>query len=169
MTGRPINGRWSSYSQNVARLSTNAKEKCSHDWYYSHITQTDGRPMVGEPKWENRAIVGRRRHRVWQIFWSADNFFVEAPKLKVSLTDPPIFRGFVIGEASGDDRRWSADIGRWHFIKEPSADRRQISAVIRPMIARLSANHKLWFVLYYLQYMCPHYLRNYIILFSGFV
>ena len=35
--------------------------------------------------------------------------FVEARKLKVSLTDAPIFRGFVIGEASGDGRPVSAD------------------------------------------------------------
>ena len=61
-----------------------------------------------------RPIVGRRRHRFWLNFWSADDFFVEAPKLKVSLTDPPIFMGFVIGEASGDGRpmsgRQSADV-----------------------------------------------------------
>ena len=76
--------------------------------YYSHITQTDGRPTVGEQNFGKsggrRPIVGRRRHRFWLIFWSADDFFVEAPKLKVSLTDPPIFIGFVIGETSGDDR-----------------------------------------------------------------
>ena len=57
------------------------------------------KPTVGEQK-----IVGRCLHRFWQIFLSADAFFVEAPKLKVSLTDPPIFRGFVIGEESGDGR-----------------------------------------------------------------
>ena len=61
-----------------------------------------------------RPIVGRHRHRFWLILWSADDFFVEAPKLKVSLTDPPIFIGFVIGEATGDDRpmigRQSADM-----------------------------------------------------------
>ena len=61
-----------------------------------------------------RPIVGRRRHRFWLNFWSADDFFVEAPKLKVSLTDPPIFMGFVIVEASGDGRpmigRQSADV-----------------------------------------------------------
>ena len=103
---------------------------------------------------ENRATSADclpRRHWFWLILWSADDIFVEAPKLKVSLTDPPIFRGFVIGEASGDGRpmigrrfeeiylmisvegrpiigRQSADnrqtVGRSHFIKEPSADRR---------------------------------------------
>ena len=31
-------------------------------------------------------------------------FFVKAPKLKVLFTDLPIFRGFVIGQASGNDR-----------------------------------------------------------------
>ena len=67
--------------------------------------------------------IGRRRHRFWQNFWSADDFFVEAPKLKVSLTDPPIFRGFVIGEASGDDR---STIGRFfhHDIGRKSPDHR---------------------------------------------
>ena len=117
--------------------------------------------------------VGRHWHRFWQIFWLADDFFVEAPKLKVSLTDPPIFMGFVIGEASGDGRpiigRQSADflksfhydigrqsavdrqrVGRWHFIREPSADRRRISTVIRPMITRLSAiiNYCLCYIVY---------------------
>ena len=65
-----------------------------------------------------RPIVGRRRHRFLQIFWSADDFFIKAPKLKVSLTDPPIFIGFVIGEASGDGRpmigRQSADFKKNH-------------------------------------------------------
>ena len=79
---------------------------CNARLYYSHITQTDGR-------WAKNGKIGRRRPRFWKIFWSADDFFVEAPKLKVSLTDPPIFRGFVIGEASGDGRpmigRQSAD------------------------------------------------------------
>ena len=46
----------------------------------------------------------------------------------------------IIGRQSADDRQ---TVGRWHFIKEPSADRRRISAVIRPMIARLSTDHKL--------------------------
>ena len=105
--------------------------------------------------------IGRRRHRFWLNFWSADDFFVEAPKLKVSLTDPPIFMGVVIGEASGDGRpmigrrfkeinimisaegrpiigRQSADdrqtVGRWVFIKESSADRRRY----RPSFGRWS-------------------------------
>ena len=71
--------------------------------YYSHITQTDGRPTVSEPK------VGKSAD-----FWSADDFFVDTTKLKVSFTDPPIFRGFVIGEESGGGRpmigRQSADV-----------------------------------------------------------
>ena len=37
-------------------------------------------------------------------FWSADDFFVEATKLKVSLNDPPIFMTFLIGKSSGDGR-----------------------------------------------------------------
>ena len=122
-------------------------------------------------------------------FLVSRRFFAKAANLKISLTNPPIFGGFVIGEASGDGRpmigrhfedffikrsaesrpiigHQSADdrqtVGRWHFIKESSADRRRISAVIRPIIARLSANHKLWFVLNCLQCMYPHYLWNYI-------
>ena len=104
-------------------------------------------------------------------FWSANDFIVEAPKLKVSPTDLPIFKSFVVGEAPAIIVWWStvsrrlfkeiymisavarpiigrplADyrqtVFRWHFIKEPSADRRQTSAVIRPMIARLSVDHK---------------------------
>ena len=64
-------------------------------------------------KWENRATslsadVGTDFGR---FFGRPTTFFLEAPKLKVSLTDPPIFRGFVIGEASGDGRPM---IGR-HF------------------------------------------------------
>ena len=53
----------------------------------------------------------------------------------------------IIGRQSADDRQ---TVGRCHFIKESSADRRRISAVIRPMVARLSADHKMWFVFYYL-------------------
>ena len=49
-----------------------------------------------------------------RFFRRSMTFFAEAHKLKVSLTDLPIFRGFVIGEASGDGRpmidRQSADI-----------------------------------------------------------
>ena len=47
--------------------------------------------------------IGRRRYRFCLLFGRPTTFLVEAPKLKVSLTDPSIFRGFVIGEASGDD------------------------------------------------------------------
>ena len=58
----------------------------------------------------------------------------------------------IIGRQSADGRQ---TVGRWQFIKEPSADRYRISAVIRPIIARLSADHKLMFVLYCLQFMYP--------------
>ena len=81
-----------------------------------------------------RPIVGRRRHRFWKIFWSADDFFVEAPKLKVSLTDPPIFRGFVIGEASGDGRPMIGRRFEDFFI--------MISAEGRPIIGRQSADDR---------------------------
>ena len=49
----------------------------------------------------------------------------------------------IIGRQSADDRQ---TVGRWHFTKEPSVDRLWISAVSRPMIARLSTDHKLWFM-----------------------
>ena len=62
-----------------------------------------------------------------------------------------------IGRQSADDRQ---TIGRWHFTKELSVDRLWISAVSRPMIARLSTDHKLWFMLYCLQWMFPHNLWN---------
>ena len=65
----------------------------------------------------------------------------------------------IIGRQSADNRQ---TVGRWHFIEEPSADRRRISAVIRPMFARLSADHIFWFVLYCVQCIYPHYLWNYI-------
>ena len=74
---------------------------------YTTVTllKPTGRPTVGEQK---MGKIGRRRPMSAPIladfFWSADDFFVEAPKLKVSSTDPPIFMGFVIGEASGDGR-----------------------------------------------------------------
>ena len=35
----------------------------SQPLYYSHITQTDGRPTVGEPKMGKSGDVGQRRHR----------------------------------------------------------------------------------------------------------
>ena len=151
------------------------------DWLFwgftsLYTTVTLPKPTVARQsvskKWENRATSSDCRPTSAPNFWSADDFLVEAPKLKVPLTNPPIFMGFVIGEASGgglpDDRptigqlfedfvimisaegrpiigRQSADdrktVGRWHFIKKPSEDRRRISAFIRPMITRLSADH----------------------------
>ena len=148
--------------------------------HYPYRRSADGRWAKIWKIGRRRPIVGRHRHRFWLIFWSADDFFVEAPKLKVSLTDPPIFCGFAIGGSVGrlspDDRptvgrlfgeiyimisadgrpiigRQSADdrqtVGRWlvieRTVKEPSADTCRTSAVIRPMIARLSADHKTYF------------------------
>ena len=72
--------------------------------HYPNRRSADGRRAKFGKIGRRRPIVGGRRHRFWLNFWSADDFFVEAPKLKVSLTDPPIFIGFVIGEASGDNR-----------------------------------------------------------------
>ena len=79
-------------------------EKIILQSHYPNRQSPDGRWAKNGKIGRRRPIVDRRRHRFWKIFWSADDFFVEAPKLKVSLTDPPIFRGFVIGEASGDGR-----------------------------------------------------------------
>ena len=65
---------------------------------------------------ENRATSGDCRPMSAPIladFMVGRRVFCRSTKLKVSLTDPPIFRGFVIGEASGDGRpmigRQSAD------------------------------------------------------------
>ena len=135
------------------------------------------------------ATVTRWWAKIWKIwrqvlvdFGLADDFFVEAPKLKVSLTD---FQGFC---HRWSVRRWSPDIrptvwrnlhhdidrrspdhresiGRrspddWSvtFYQNPSPDRRRMSAVIRPIIVRLKADHKLLFVLYWLQCIFPYHL-----------
>ena len=74
----------------------------------SYTTVTLPKATVGEPKMGKSGDVDRLSADVGtdfgRFFWSADAFFVEASKLKVSLTDPPIFIGFVIGEASGVGR-----------------------------------------------------------------
>ena len=141
--------------------------------HYPNRRSADGRRAKFWKIGRRRPIVGRHRHRFWLIFWSADDFFVEAPKLKVSLTDPPIFIGFVIGESSGDDRpmigRQSADawkkfsswyrleVARSLGVNRPTIARRSVDAILsknhrqtdagyRPMVARLSADHKMWFV-----------------------
>ena len=150
---------------------------CRHmyDWNIVNCdvktTNSPHRRQRMSKNWENRPTLAHIRPTsapILAIFWSADDCIVEAgaPKLKVSLTDPPFFRCFVIGEALADGLpiigRQSVDdpqtVGRWFFfIKEPSARNRRISVV---MIVRLSADHKLWFVLYCLQCSCPHYLWN---------
>ena len=114
--------------------------------HYPNRQSPDGRWAKYVKIGRRRPIVGRRRHRFWMIFWSADDFFVEAPKLKVSLTDPPIFRGFVIGEASGDGRpiigRQSADVlkifSSWYRPKVARS-----SGVNRPTIDRRSVDDNL--------------------------
>ena len=130
--------------------------------HYPNRRSPDGRWAKNGKIGRRWPIVGRHRHRFLQIFWSADDFFVEAPKWLIRR-----FSGFChrwgVGRWSPDDRPTvcrpfkeiyimkSADrrpiigrqsavdrptVGRWHFIKEPSADRRRISAVIRPMVGR---------------------------------
>ena len=111
--------------------------------HYPNRRSPDGRWAKIGKIGRRRPIVGRHRHRFWLIFWSADEFFVEAPKLKVSLTDPPIFRGFVIGEASGDGRpmigRQSADyLKKFSPCYRPKVARS--SGVNRPTIARRSVD-----------------------------
>ena len=134
----------------IFRVYLYSPKNC-YNYYLSFILQShypnrrspDGRWAKNEKIGRRRPIVGRRRHRFWQIFWSADDFFVEAPKLKVSLTDLPIFRGFVIGEASGDGRpmigRQSPDFLKiflsWYRPKVARS-----SGVNRPTIARRSVD-----------------------------
>ena len=84
-----------------------------HVFSSRYASVTIPKPTSGDRRWAKIGKIGRRRHRFWRIFWSDDAFFVEAPKLKVSLTDRPIFKSFEIGEASGDGHpmisRQSAD------------------------------------------------------------
>ena len=161
--------------------------------HYPNRQSADGRRAKFWKIGRRRPIVDRRRHRFWLNFWSADDIFVEAPKLKVSLTDPPIFMGFVIGEASGDCRpmigRQSADVFKkftpWYRpkvarssgVNRPTIARRSVDEDLSKIrrqtdadigrhsadVARLSADHKMWFVLYFLWCMYPHYVWNWII------
>ena len=103
--------------------------------HYANRRSADGRRTKFWKIGRCRPIVGRRRHRFWLNFRSADDFFVEAPKLKVSLTDPPIFMGFVIGEASGDGRP---------MIDRQSADvLKKFTSWYRPKVARSSGVNRL--------------------------
>ena len=143
--------------------------------------------MVGRQKLEISSDFDQKSTLISANCLFGNDFFVDAPKLKDSLTDPPIFRGFVIMTVREIVKRWSADsrstffaefyimisaegrpiigrqstddrqtVGRWYFIKEQLPNRRRISTVIRPMIARLSADRKHWFVVYWSQCMYPH-------------
>ena len=77
-----------------------------------NTTVTLPKPTVGEQNFGKSGDIGTDFGCFF--FVGRRLFFVEAPKLKVLLTDPPIFRGFVIGEASGDGRpmigRQSVDV-----------------------------------------------------------
>ena len=81
----------------------------------------------------------------WSIEWcSPDNQMTidrhfEEIYIQISADSCPI-----IGLQWADDRQ---TVGGWHIIKEMSAYRRRISAVILPMITRMSTDHKLWIVL----------------------
>ena len=83
----------------------------------TNTTVTLPKPTVARrsvsKKGENRATSADVGIDFGRFFGRPTIFFVKALKLKVSLTDPPIFRGFVFGEASGNGRpiigRQSAD------------------------------------------------------------
>ena len=101
---------------------------------------------------------------------------VEAPQLKVSLTDPPIFKGFVIGEASGDGRpmigRQSADFlkifSSWYRSKiaRQSVDdillrnRRQTDAGYRPLFGRWSPDCRPIITINHGLFMCYNIVNN---------
>ena len=119
-----------------------------NDLYNNHITQTDGRPTVMEQIMETRATSADCRPTsasiLVDIFFPADDFFVEASQFKVSLTYPPIFIGFVLGEASDDGRpmigRPSADVLK-KFTERNRPKFARSSGVNRPTIARQSVDH----------------------------
>ena len=117
-------------------VPTSADNRPTSPDFYKFCSSTVSRPsvLVGEPKMEKSGDVGRLPADIGtnfcRFFLSADDFFVEAAKLKVSLTDSPIFIGFVIGEASGDGRPWSAD-----FLKI-------FSSWYRPKVARSSGANR---------------------------
>ena len=128
-----------------------------------------------------RPIVGRRRHRFWLMFSSADVFFCRSTQVKSFVYRSADFHGIC--------HRWS--VGRWspddrptfwrnlhHVIGRrlpnhrasirPTIARRSVDDVLSKnrrqtdadMVARLSADHKMWFVLYSLYYMYLHYVWN---------
>ena len=101
--------------------------------HYSNRLSPDGRwANIGNIE-RRRPIVGWHRHRYLPIFWSANAFFfVEAPKLKVSLADLSIFRDFVIVETSGNGRHFIS----WNRPKVASS-----SGVNRPTITRRSVDN----------------------------
>ena len=74
----------------VARFSVSKNE----EWGF---LETDGR------------IVGRCFHRFWMRLWSADDFFVETTKLKISLNDPPFFMTFSSVKRQAMVARWSTN------------------------------------------------------------
>ena len=153
--------------------------------YYPNRRSPDGRWAKTGEIGRRRPIVGRRRHRFWQIFWSADDCVCRSTQVKSFVDRSADFHGFChrwsVGRWSPDDRptigRLFEDYfimisaeGRLIIIGRQSVDdrqtvddilsknRRQTDAGYQPMIARLSADHKLWFVLCLLQwmYIYPH-------------
>ena len=124
--------------------------------HYPNRRLPDGRWAKNRKIGRRRPMVGRRRHRFWYIFRSADDFFVEAAKLKVSLNDPPILQGFVIGEVSGDGRpligRQSADIlkilSSWYRPKVARS-----SGVVATLNVKITLNVKMFTLKLYCRYL----------------
>ena len=144
--------------------------------YGSHrfILQSLPKPTVGQQNFRKSGDVGHDCRPTSASILA--EYLVEAPKLKVSLTDPQIFMGFAIGKASGwspDDRptfwrnlhhnigrrspdhrasigRRSPDSRSMRFYQRTVGRQTPLSAVIRPIVAWQSADHKMWFVLYFL-------------------
>ena len=61
--------------------------------HYPNRPSPEGRSIKIGKIGRHRPIVFRRRHRFLILFRSVDDCFVEAPKLKVPITYPPIVRG----------------------------------------------------------------------------
>ena len=52
-----------------------------------------------DSRWAKIGKIGRHRLIYWSAVWQ---LFCRSTKVKILLTDPPFFRGFIIGEESGD-------------------------------------------------------------------
>ena len=94
-----------------------------------------------------------RSYPVKRIFYRSADFHGFGYRWSVELTVDWLLKEiFIMLSAEGPPGIWrqSADdlqtIGRWHFIKQPSADRCRISTVIPPMIAPMSTDLEFWLI-----------------------